>query len=305
MVRPLVFTLATLLLAACTSVGGLPASPPPALPLAAARATPPPATAVSGCPVSTPVTDERPRNPNTASFSRTWFVSPDRLLWASAPPRFYQGSNKVLWERPGSIVSISGKLLGGDAKAAGVPTITGPEGYESFDYQASGLTLPASGCWEVEARAGSSVLSFVTLVYPAGYSGAGRRCEDLADIYAQSDAVVLATSAAERPDESFPGFTWYMLSVSRTWKGPISIGGTFDLLSDTAAEPRITPTTRFVLFLAHDQGRPWRIICPFRSVAIDTADRRLLRPSDHQASMPIITDTDFASLDVRLEALAR
>jgi hypothetical protein len=302
LVRPLVLTVATLLLAACTSVGGLPASPPP--PLAAPRVTPP-AAIVSGCPVSTPITDEKPTNANTASFSRAWFVSPDRLLWASAPSRFYEGSNKVLWERPGSIVSVSGKLLGGDAKAAGVPTITGPQGYESLDYQASGVTFPASGCWEVEARAGSSVLSFVTLVYPAGYSGAGRRCEDLADIYAQSDAVVLATSAAERPDESFPGFTWYMLSVSRTWKGPLSIGGTFDLLSDTSAEPRITPTTRFVLFLAHDQSRPWRIICPLRSVAMDTADRRLIRPSDQQAYMPIITDTDFASLDSRLQGLAK
>ena len=232
-------------------------------------------------------------------------MRPSKRWWASAPSRFYAGANKVLWERPGSIVSMSGKLLIGDAKSAGVPTITDPRGYERLDYQASGVTFPASGCWEVEARAGSSVLSFVTLVYPAGYAGAGRKCEDFADIFAQSDAVVLATSFTERPDESFPGFTWYTLGVSRVWKGPISIGGTIDLLGETDAEPRLTPTSRFVLFLAHDQARPWRIICPLRSVAMDTADRRLVRPSDHQAYTPIITDPDFASLDSRLQALAK
>jgi len=112
------------------------------------------------------VSDERPKNQNTASFSRIWYVSADRLLWASASVPFYVGSNKVLWERPGSIVSISGKLLDGDAKAAGVPTITGPQGYEGVDYQASGVTFPAPGCWEVEARAASSVLDFVVYVYP-------------------------------------------------------------------------------------------------------------------------------------------
>jgi len=75
---------------------------------------------------SIPISDEHPTNANTASFSRTWFVSADRLLWASAPSRFYGGSNKVLWERPGPRVSIGGRLLSGDAKGA-VPTITGPE----------------------------------------------------------------------------------------------------------------------------------------------------------------------------------
>jgi hypothetical protein len=156
MVRPLVVLLATALLAACTPLAGSPAAPTPA----ASAARP------ADCPVTTPVTDERPRNSNTASFGRGWYVSADRLLWASASGPFYVGENKVLWERPGSIVRVSGKLLDGDAKAAGVPTITGPEGYESLDYQASGVTFPASGCWEVEARAASSVLDFIVYVYP-------------------------------------------------------------------------------------------------------------------------------------------
>ena len=153
----------TLILAACTPVAGLPAAPQP--PAGTVQPTPTAADS-SGCPATTPVSNERPKNQNTASFSRIWYVSPDRLLWASASIPFYVGSNKVLWERPGSTVSVSGKRLDGYAKAAGVPSITGPQGYEGMDYQASGVTFPAPGCWEVEARAAGSVLDFVVYVYP-------------------------------------------------------------------------------------------------------------------------------------------
>ena len=121
-----------LTLAACGPLGGSPASPSATSRTASAPSGP------AGCPVTAPVTDERPKNSNTASFSRGWYVSADRLLWASASWPFYVGENKVLWERPGSVVSITGKLLDGDATAAGVPTITGPQGYEGRDYQASG-----------------------------------------------------------------------------------------------------------------------------------------------------------------------
>jgi len=160
---PRSLVLLSLILAACGPLGESPAGSQ----VAEQTARPTPTRADSAeCSATTPVSDERPKNQNTASFSRVWYVSPDRLLWASASTPFYVGSNKVLWERPGSIVSVSGKLLDGDAKAAGVPTITGPQGYEGVDYQASGLTFPAPGCWEVEARAASSVLDFVVYVYP-------------------------------------------------------------------------------------------------------------------------------------------
>ena len=260
---------------------------------------------LSACPVTAPTTSERPRDVNTAAFSREWYVSSDRLLWASAHGRFYVGSNKVLWERPGSRIDISGKLLSGDPRAAGVPTIAAPQGYESSSYQASGVTFPVAGCWIVEARAASSVLSFVTLVFPESYALAGRRCQDLTDIYTQSDAVVLATSLEERPDDIYRGFTWYTLLASRVWKGVLATGSEITLLTDSEAEPRITPTTRYVLFLAHDAGKPWRIVCSFRSVMADLADRRLVRPTDHQQGTAIVTDADFATLDARLRELAR
>lgn len=260
---------------------------------------------LSACPATAPTKSERPRDPNTATFSRAWYVSDDRLLWASAPVRFYVGNNIVLWERPGSRVDITGKLLSGDPRGAGVPTITGPQGYESSSNQLSDVTFPVAGCWIVEARAASSVLSFAALVLPQSYALAGRRCQDLADIYAQSDAVVLATSVEERPDEIYRGFTRYTLLASRVWKGALTTGSEIALLTDSEAEPRITPTTRYVLFLARDAGKPWRIVCSFRSVMADLADRRLVRPTDHQQGAAIITETDFATLDARLRDLAR
>jgi hypothetical protein len=124
--RSLRLALIAAILAACGPVAGSPAasgSPQPAVALV--RPTPTP-TETSGCPTTTPVTEEHPKNSNTAAFSRGWYVSPDRLLWASASGPFVVGSNKVLWERPGPAVAVTGKLLSGDAKAAGVPTITGP-----------------------------------------------------------------------------------------------------------------------------------------------------------------------------------
>ncbi len=257
----------------------------------------------NGCHITAPTTTEHPKDANTAAFSTAWFVSPDRLLWASAGYRYYAGGVKVLWERPGREVTLTGRLWG-DTRGL-VPKITPPTGYESLSYQASGVTFPAPGCWEVIARAATSELRVVVFVYPETYSPAARRCMDLADIYAQSDAVVLATSAREIPDTSFPGFAWYTLYVSSSWKGPLPAGEGFELLSDSDAEPRIAPTTRYVLFLARDASKPWRIICPSRSIVADMADRQLIRPTDHQQGTAIITDADFATLDARLRALAK
>src|SRR2546427_6003429 len=71
---------------------------------------PPDLADASGCRVTAPTTTEHPRDANTASFSRTWFVSVDRKLWASATGRLYAGENKVLWERPGTTVALTGRL---------------------------------------------------------------------------------------------------------------------------------------------------------------------------------------------------
>jgi len=100
-----------LVLAACGPLGGSPAASQGAA--QTARPTPTPANS-AGCPATTPVSDERPKN--------------QQSRWRSDHH--------------------------------------GAQGYEGMDYQASGVTFPAPGCWEVEARAASSVLDFVVYVYP-------------------------------------------------------------------------------------------------------------------------------------------
>ncbi|MDQ2912114.1 MAG: hypothetical protein M3T56_02550 [Chloroflexota bacterium] len=207
-----------LTLAACEPFGNSPSSPParPAAPVAATGPPPVSAAAFTQCPTTKPATDEHPKNANTAAFSRAWYVSPDRRLWASAGGRWWSGrsgngsGNKVLWERPGPMVSISGKLLLGDAKAAGVPTITGPSGYEAADYQASSVTFPVPGCWEVEARAEGSVLNFVTFIDPRAYSVGDRGCLDLKGTFDNSDAVLQASAVGV--DEDLPGYASVRLS---------------------------------------------------------------------------------------------
>jgi hypothetical protein len=43
-----------------------------------------------------------------------------------------------------------------------------PDGYGPTGFQASGVTFPTEGCWEVTGRVGNASLTFVTLVLKAG-----------------------------------------------------------------------------------------------------------------------------------------
>lgn len=69
---------------------------------------------------------------------------------------------KIGWWRnvPGEL-EITGRRLDGSAPPlhAGVP-----DGYGGTGFQASGVSFPTEGCWEVTGRVGSSRLTFVTLV---------------------------------------------------------------------------------------------------------------------------------------------
>jgi hypothetical protein len=247
------------------------------------------------------VTEEHPKNPNTASFSRGWYVSVDRLLWASASGRFFVGGSKVLWERPGTFVAISGKLLDGDAKAAGVPTITGPQGYEGSDYQASGVTFPVAGCWEVEARAGNSVLDFVTLVYPRDYAPAPKSCVDLKGTFDNSDAVLQASAIAVGTD--LPGFASLRLSPKIVYKAPAGFAGYVDLHIDLAEEETPRSGDGYTLFLARSADGAWQIVCPFRTLAtVDGAG--IIHLVTLHRTAPLLPN-DVRELDQQLRTLAQ
>ncbi len=69
---------------------------------------------------------------------------------------------KLGWWRivPGRL-TITGRRL--DAPAA-APRASVPDGYGSGGFQASGVSFPTEGCWEVTGSAGGSELTFVTFV---------------------------------------------------------------------------------------------------------------------------------------------
>jgi hypothetical protein len=65
------------------------------------------------------------------------------------------------WRITSGDLKISGRRL--DASPAPL-TASIPTGYGAFGFQATGVTFPAVGCWEITGTVGSSSLTFVTLV---------------------------------------------------------------------------------------------------------------------------------------------
>lgn len=120
-----------------------------------------PKAVTSPCPVTEPVRDQPPRDPAADPFPLAlWYVNADRTIWAGAA-HLRTGGNKVLWIRPkGTQLKVTGRRLDGESARlrAHIPCCY-PSGF-----QASGLTLPTGGCWEIRAEAGSSRLTFITNV---------------------------------------------------------------------------------------------------------------------------------------------
>jgi hypothetical protein len=68
-------------------------------------------------------------------------------------------SVKLGWWRgvPGKL-AISGRRLGASAPAMRAHV---PDGYGARGFQATGLTFPTTGCWQVIGRVGQAKLTFV------------------------------------------------------------------------------------------------------------------------------------------------
>jgi len=72
-------------------------------------------------------------------------------------------SMKFMWWRPekGAPLSIDGRRLDASAAPLGASI---PYGYQGQHFQATSLSFPSQGCWEVTGRSGDATLRFVTLV---------------------------------------------------------------------------------------------------------------------------------------------
>jgi hypothetical protein len=92
-------------------------------------------------------------------------------LWANgvitAGPEFVDAdgsiSMKFGWWRavPGQL-RITGRRL--DAPPAPPARGDVPDGYGDTGFQASGVTFPTAGCWQVTGTVGATALTFVTFV---------------------------------------------------------------------------------------------------------------------------------------------
>jgi hypothetical protein len=116
------------------------------------------------CKVSDSVADRPADDPHSSTFASpgaTWFANSRRSLWAWWWGKTSAGSYKVLWIRPvGAKLTVTGHRL--DADAAPLSAYI-PGGYP-YTFQASGLRFSTPGCWQVDASAGDSTLTFVVSV---------------------------------------------------------------------------------------------------------------------------------------------
>ena len=163
------------------------------------------------------------------------------------------------------------------------------------------MTFPVAGCWEVEARAGNSVLDFVTLVYPREYAPAGKSCVDLKGTFDNSDAVLQASAIAVGTD--LPGFASLRLSPKIVYKAPVGFAGYVELHIDLEEEAAPRSGDGYTLFLARSGEGTWQIVCPFRTLAtVDGAG--IIHPLALHRSAPLFPD-DVRELDRELRALAQ
>lgn len=143
------------LLAACTSLSFADPTLLPAPVAAAANES------ASSCPVTKPVWDQPPDDPNADPFGPAlWHINDDRTMWVGVQPSrvWYTGGEKVFWIRPaGSNLQVSGQRLDGDAEPLRVEI---PCCYPT-GFQVSGVYVPTPGCWEITATAGEHELRFV------------------------------------------------------------------------------------------------------------------------------------------------
>jgi hypothetical protein len=103
-----------------------------------------------------------PADPNADPFGAgPWFINADRTMWVTALRWSAGKSHKTLWIRPaGQTLTIEGQRIDGVSRplVADIPCCY-PTGF-----QATALTFPTAGCWQVSAKAGESALSFVTSI---------------------------------------------------------------------------------------------------------------------------------------------
>jgi hypothetical protein len=127
-----------------------------------------------GCPATHP-NPTGPRGVSSALFFGWDASHGNGTLWVgglwpggviTAGPEFTETDGSVSmkfgwWRAANGRLAITGRRL--DAAAPPLRADV-PDGYGDTGFQATGVTFPTEGCWQVTGRAGGSTLTFVTLV---------------------------------------------------------------------------------------------------------------------------------------------
>jgi hypothetical protein len=128
----------------------------------------------SNCPVTPLVPDYPTGGPRV---EHAWYANKDRTIWATFwgwdfvghgpkeayPREGYIATRKVLWYKPSdSPLTVTGRRL--DGAAPPVLYDISRDSRPTGPMQPSRVDFPTAGCWELDAKAGSSKLRIVVQV---------------------------------------------------------------------------------------------------------------------------------------------
>jgi hypothetical protein len=122
-------------------------------------------SAAASCPVTPPngsTPPGQPASPNRLGNGALWVDLWSDTTTVAAPQADGSIGMKFGWWRgvPGKL-TIEGRRV--DAPSTPLRAQI-RDGYGDIGFQASGVTFPAEGCWEITAKAGAANLTFVTRV---------------------------------------------------------------------------------------------------------------------------------------------
>jgi hypothetical protein len=131
------------------------------------------------------------------------------------------------------------------------------------------LYFPTGGCWEVSAEANGSALTFITYVYPAGYSYTPVGCEESIDqaIYVSAAVIV---GEFEGAIDALEPFIWETIRVDDVVKGDVHTGDRLDILAFGGSYGQeFEIGERYLLFLWQGLGYHLRPYCQYAQIVDD------------------------------------